>query len=262
MNILKEVYQNRKIIMSLSKNDFKNRYSGSIFGIVWGFIPPIMTILIYWFIFNIGFRVIPIDGVPYLLWLVAGLVPWFFFAEAITSATNSFIEYSYLVKKVVFKVSMIPLVKVISIFFVHIFFLCVIMYIFLMHGYTPRIINLQIFYYSFCLFVLVVSISFITASINVFFRDTTQIIMVFLQIGIWMSPIMWNINMFPVKYVKILKLNPLYYIIQGYRDSLIYGVSLTKHVGQGVYFWVITLSLFIIGAYLFKKLKPHFADLL
>lgn len=262
MKIFKEIYQNREIIMNLSKNDFKNRYSGSMFGIVWGFVPPIMTILIYWFIFNIGFRVVPIEGVPYLLWLIAGLVPWFFFAEAITSATNSFIEYSYLVKKVVFKISMIPLVKIISAFFVHIFFLCVMFYIFLIHGYTPKCINLQIIYYSFCLFCLVLSIAFTTASLNIFFRDTTQIIMVFLQVGIWLSPIMWNVNMFPQKYMKILMLNPFYYIVQGYRDSLIYEIPFTDHIGQGIYFWTVTLIIFAIGIYIFKKLKPHFADLL
>lgn len=262
MRLIRELFNSRTMLINLSKNDFKNKYSGSALGIVWGFVPPIMTILIYWFIFNIGFRIVPVEGVPYLLWLVSGLVPWFFFSESIVSATNSFTEYSYLVKKVVFKVSIIPLVKIISALFIHLFFIWILMYIFLLHGYIPSLFNLQLLYYTGCLIFLIIGISLVTATINVFFKDVSQIVVVILQFGVWLAPIMWNPTIFSDKWIKILKLNPLYYIIQGYRDSLIYNISIYERLDEGIYFWCIAIGIFILGVFLFKKLKPHFADLL
>ena len=127
MNLLKDLISNRKLIWNLSKNDFKSRFSGSYFGIIWAFIQPVVTVLVYWFVFEKGLHAGRINlrsgiDVPFVLWLVAGLVPWFFFSEALCGGTNALIEYSYLVKKVVFKVSILPLIKVISALFVHLFF--------------------------------------------------------------------------------------------------------------------------------------------
>lgn len=262
MSLIKELYRSKSLVLNLAKNDFKTKYSGSALGIFWSIAPSIMTVAVYWFIFNIGFRVMPIEGVPYLLWLVSGLVPWFFFADALTSSTHSFIEYSYLIKKVVFKVSNIPLIKIISALFTHIFFMWILLYIFILHGYIPSVYNLQIIYYTLCLIVLITSISLITSTLNVFFRDIGQLISVCLQFGIWLAPIMWDLNMFPEKYRVLFKLNPLQYIIQGYRESLIYNIPIYSHFKQGIYFWTFCIIMLGIGMYLYKKLKPHFADLL
>ena len=123
MNIIRELLANRRLIWKLSKNDFKTKYAGSYFGIIWAFVQPIVTILIYIFVFQFGFRAQPIaTDIPYALWLVAGIVPWFFFSEALVNATNCLLEYSYLVKKVVFKISILPIVKVSSSMFEHVFF--------------------------------------------------------------------------------------------------------------------------------------------
>lgn len=83
----------------LSVNDFKTKYAGSYLGVIWAFVQPVVTVLIYWFVFEVGFRSGSVHSVPFILWLVAGIVPWFFFAEAWGSATNCLMEYSYLVKK-------------------------------------------------------------------------------------------------------------------------------------------------------------------
>ena len=108
----KEILHNRKLLWSLAKNDFKTKYAGSYLGIIWAFVQPIVTVVVYWFVFEKGLKAGGIntrDGiaVPYVLWLVAGLVPWFFFQDALNGGTNAMIEYSYLVKKVVFKISIL-----------------------------------------------------------------------------------------------------------------------------------------------------------
>ncbi len=110
-----------RLVLSLAKNDFKTKYAGSYLGIVWAFIQPIVTVFVYWFVFGLALRGGADRGVPFVLWLVAGLVPWFFFQDALIGGTNSLLEYNYLVKKVVFNIRILPIVKVISALFVHAF---------------------------------------------------------------------------------------------------------------------------------------------
>ena len=115
MKILKDWVDNRKLIVELAKNDFSMKFAGSFFGVVWAFVQPIVTVLLYVFVFQIAFHAGPTDdGYPYALWLIAGICPWLFFSEAIPSASNCFIEYNCLVKKMVFPISILPLIKIIS----------------------------------------------------------------------------------------------------------------------------------------------------
>lgn len=262
MKILLELYGNRQLIWNLSKNDFKTKYAGSYLGITWAFIQPIVTVLVYWFVFQVGFRSAPIDNFPFVLWLVAGIVPWFFFSEALMNATYSMIEYSYLVKKVVFKISILPIVKIISAFFVHLFFALFTVGLFCLYGYMPTWHTFQIIYYTICVFTLVLAFSYATSAIIIFFRDLGQLIGILLQVGIWMTPIMWSYTMIPDQYQWVLKLNPMYYIVEGYRDSLINGVWFWERYNQTIYFWLMTIILFGVGALIFKRLKLHFADVL
>lgn len=260
--LVQELNNNKILIWNLSKNDFKTKYAGSYLGIFWAFVQPIITVLTYWFVFQVGFRSAPMNNFPFLLWLVVGLVPWFFFAEAITNATNAMIEYSYLVKKVVFKISILPIVKIISAFFVHMFFIIFTIILFVIYGYFPTIHIFQVLYYTVCTFVLALGISYATAAIIVFFKDLGQIVAIALQIGVWLTPIMWSYSMIPSRYQWIFKLNPMYYIVEGYRDSFINHVWMIDRYNQTIYFWVVSIGLFIIGSVMFRKLKVHFADVL
>ena len=262
-----DIYKNRRLVGKLAKNDFKTRYAGSYLGIVWAFIQPVITILVYWFVFSVGFRSGTGDlGVPFVLYLVAGIVPWFFFQDALIGGTNSLLEYNYLVKKVVFNISVLPVVKIISAMFVHAFFVLFTIILYVAYGKFPDIYYLQIIYYSGCVFLLVLGLSYATSAIVIFFRDLTQIINIVLQVGVWLTPIMWIVENSPLQghpiIMKILKLNPMYYIVSGYRDSILGRTWLITHWKWGAYFWLVTIVLFIFASIIFKRLKPHFADVL
>ena len=264
---IKDVLGKRKLIMSLAVADFRKRFVGSYFGVAWMFVQPIVTILIYFLVFQVAFPADPPVDEPYIIWFAPGIIPWFFFIEALNHATNCLTEYSYLVKKVVFKVSVLPMVKIISCMFVHAIFVGIMVVVYLVYGKMPTVYWLQAFYYSFCLFVLLIGLSFITASVTVLFRDMAQIVSIGLQLGIWATPIMWDPHMpnFMGKldaYIWILKINPMYYIVKGYRDSFVSNVGFWENPGDALYFWVFTAVVFVIGLKLFKKLKPHFADVL
>lgn len=261
-SFIKGLFEDRKLIWRLSKNDFKTKYAGSFFGIVWAFVQPVVTVLVYWFVFQIGLKATNVEGCPFVLWFVSGLVPWFFFSDALTNGTNSLFEYSYLVKKVVFKISIIPIVKIISALFVHLFFICFMLLLFAGYGYYPNAYTVQIIYYTFALFVFSLGLVYATCAIVLFFKDLGQIITILLQIGMWMTPIMWSYTIIQEKYRIFFKLNPIFYIVEGYRDSLIDGFWFWQRANYSIYFWIITLGIFGFGTIIFRKLKVHFADVL
>ena len=262
-----ELWSNRLLIRRLAVNDFKKRYAGSYFGIVWALMQPVVTVLMYYFIFDVifGARSQAVrEGieVPYVLFLTAGLVPWFYFQEALSNGTTSLLEYSYLVKKVVFKISILPLIKIIAATFIHIFFIVLLLLLGSVYGYGPSVYTFQIVYYMACEFVLVLSISYLTCSVAVFFRDIMQIIAIILQVGQWATPILWNIDIVPEKYQWIIKLNPMVYIVNGYRMAICEGGWFFEHFYSTTYFWIVTIGIFCIGSLVFKRSKTHFADVL
>ena len=266
ISLLKEIVTRRKLIWDLAKADFKKRFVGSYFGMVWMFVQPLVTVLIYFFIFQLGFKSVPpVPGVPYVLWLVPGIVPWFFYSEALNCITGCLQEYSYLVKKVVFQVEILPVIKLISCLLVHGFFLLIMLIMALCFGKLPMATWIQILYYSFAASMLALAFGYLTSAIHVFFKDMAQIVSICLQFGMWLSPIMYQETMFSADYpwiVTVLKLNPFYYIVAGYRDSIMTGNWFWERPTLTVYFWVVTLVIGFAGLKVFKRLRPHFSDVL
>ncbi len=265
-----ELYENRRLIWKLAKNDFKKRYAGSYLGIIWAMVQPVVTVLMYWFVFEnfMGAKAQLLSNgvhIPYVLFLAAGLCPWFYFSEALTNGTTALLEYNYLVKKVVFKISILPIIKIIAATFIHLFFILVLLIVAALYGYFPTIYTIQLVYYSFCMFVLVLGMSYTTCAIVVFFRDLTQIIAIALQVGMWATPILWNMSVLsdkPPIWNSIIKLNPLVYIVNGYRSSVCEKEWFFMDFYSTMYFWIFTVVVFGIGALIFKRLKVHFADVL
>ena len=259
-----DVYHSKKLLVDLSKNDFKTKYAGSYLGIVWAFIQPVVTVLVYWFVFEKGLKNGGVSEVPFVLWLIAGLVPWFFFSDAWNGGTGALIEYQYLVKKIVFQVNILPIVKVLSALYVHLFFVVFTLFLYICYGYMPDLYTVQLVYYTVAVFIMVLGLCYITSAIVGFFKDLTQIIGIILQVGVWMTPIMWNVDGMDIpQWLKyIFEMNPMYYIVTGYRDSLINKVWFWERTGLTIYFWIFTLFILGLGMVIFKKLKVHFADVL
>ena len=266
LSLGKEIIEKRKLIWDLGKADFRKRFVGSYFGIVWMFIQPIVTIAIYAFIFGEGgFKTPPpVTGASYVAWLVPGIVPWFFYSECMNAITGCLQEYSYLVKKVVFKVEILPLIKLVSCLLVHGLFVLNMIGMYLVTGEQVRITWIQAIYYTFAASMLALGIGFFTSAVNVFFKDMTQIVGICLQFGIWMTPIMYAESMFSDRpwIVSLLKFNPFYYIAAGYRDSMLTGNWFWERPLMTIYYWAVTITVFLVGLKMFKRLRPHFSDVL
>lgn len=256
------LYQRRFLIMEMAKRDISTRYVGSFLGFFWAFINPMLMISILWFVFSVGLRVRPSGDVPFVVFLTAGMAIWFAFSEVINLSTGVIISNSHLVKKIVFQLSILPIVKLVDTFITHSIFLLMLMLLILLHGMPFSVYWFQFLYYFVAMCVLVLGLSWAVSSINVFVKDTAQIVGVILRFGFWGTPILWDISIMPEKIQPIIKLNPMYYIVQGYRDSFLYFVPFWKHPGLTLYFWAVAIFFFVTGALIFRRLRPHFADVL
>jgi len=273
IDFLKTTIQSRKMIAAMVSNDFKVKYASSALGIVWAFVQPTVQILVLIFVFTVAFPSSPTPaGVPHTLYLVCGIIAWNFFSEALANGSNSLIEYSYLVKKVVFRTSILPVVKTLSSLVVHCVFIVLAYIVAMCFGYFPTIYSLQILYYLPCLLLIIIGINWLTSALTAFFRDISQLITVFLQLFVWLTPIMWqttrindwiiNIGSMHINLISVFKINPMFYIVDGYRDSITGSTWFWEKPVWTLYYLVAAFGLFVFGATIFHRLRPHFSDVL
>ncbi len=260
--MLKKIWKDKSIVKEISRQDFKGRFAGTNLGFFWAFIQPIIIVSIYWLIFEVGLKAGPGGDAPFLLWLLAGICPWFYLNDMMNTTANSLIEYSYVIKKVKFNIWYIPLVKIISSTKIHLFLAGVTIVVFMLQHYTLSIFIFQIVYYTFCTFMLGIGLSYFNAAITVFFRDMAQIVNIIMQYSMWTVPIMISKDNFPKVLQPLLRYNPIYYIVQGYRDSFIYKIWFWQRPWITIYYWVVVMILFLLGMSCYKKLKTSFADVL
>lgn len=264
-DFLRELCAKRHVVLQLARQDFRNRYTGSVLGFLWTILQPLIMVAVLWFVFTVPIKIPARRDVPFALWLITGMAAWNFFAEALMLTTSVFHEYSFLVKKVNFRIALLPAVKILSALAVHGIFLAIALAVLLLSGIPPAFFWLQTLYYTFALCALLLAVGWTTSSLNVFMRDIAHIVAVALQFGFWLTPIVWDdaqIGPEFAKYTAVLKLNPMRYIVNGYRRSLLSGKPFWEEPWEGLWFWCVVAMFMALGFFIFRRLKPHFADVL
>jgi lipopolysaccharide transport system permease protein len=261
-NFIRLILQQRHLIWSMVKRELATQYTGSVLGFIWTFINPVVMIFIYWVVFSVGFRLQPSKGVPFVVWLTAGMAVWLVFSEIVNGSATAIVLNGHLIKKTVFPSQVLPIVKIVSATVTHTVFLLVLVGLIISQKMPLSIYYLQFLYYLFAMSVLALGLGWIVSALNVFIRDVGQVVSVVMQLGFWATPIFWDIKMMPPGVQTLIKLNPMFYIVRGYRESFIYFLPFWRYPYETLYFWTVTLLVFVIGALIFKKLKPHFADVL
>lgn len=251
-----------RVVLELARKDLRAKFLGSHLGILWAFAQPAATILILWFVIRQAFRLSPVENFPFVLWLMAGLIPWYFVSDCINNATHSVVGNAHLVKKVVFRVEMLPVVKIVSCLAIHLVFLGILVVLLASSGYAPDAYSLQVFYYLLASLAFSLGLSWITSSLIVFLRDIGPVIGLALQILFWVTPIFWSPGGLSPRLRFLLQLNPVSYIVDGYRQSFVYKTWFWHHAGLSLYFWAVTGAILVAGIAIFRRLRPHFADVL
>ena len=259
---LRKFYRYRGMIWAMSKHDLASRYIGTIGGPLWAILHPVATVLIYWVVFSLGFKAMGPFGIPFVLYFVSGFVPWLLFTNSIVASVSAVTGNAHLVKKTVFPTEVLPIVNLVSETFTHVTMLLILFGIVWYYGYklTPFLFQLAYYYFALCFSVL--GLSWLLSSLQVFHRDVSQGVTVILNFWFWLTPIVWTSDMVPEKYRWMLQLNPLAYVVEGYRKSLLHQQPAWADVTGGVYYWCVAVTMFVAGAHVFRRLKPEFADVL
>ncbi len=148
VQFVNNLIKDRRLLVTLAVDDFKQEYLGSYLGLIWAFLKPAIFIIVIWFVFEVGFKSAPsTNDVPFVLWLTTGFSAWFFFSEALNSGVTTILSKSYLVKKVDFRVSILPVINNLSALIIHMIFLVILLVIFLLNGYLPTIYWIQLPFY-------------------------------------------------------------------------------------------------------------------
>jgi len=258
---VRELYCNRRIILELTKRDFKIRYSENYLGFAWAVLEPLAMLLILWFVFTY-LRHRAGHSYPFVAFLLSGLMAFNYFSSAVNSATKSIKSFSFILKRGSLNIALLPIVSIFSSLFINLISMVVAIPIFLVSGIMPSWYWLQLIYFIFCTSLLITGISWLTASIVLFVVDVQYIISIAMRVLFFLTPIFWEITMFPPKIGALLKMNPLYYLVDGYRCCLLYHLPFWNDPVSAISFWIFTIFFLILGMFVFTRLRPHFADVL
>ena len=262
VKFFRTILSRKALIWEMAKRDVVQKYAGSGLGLVWSLIHPLAMILIFWFVFGLGLKARPVADVPFVVWLMAGMAIWLSFSEIVSESTTIITNNTHLIKKILFPSQILPVVKIVSALVTHAIFLVLLLLLMLANGVSLTWGAVQFVYYYLAMIVLALGIGWLTAALNVFTRDVAQAVQVILQIGFWATPIIWDLSIMPEFLKPYIKLNPFYYLVQGYRDSFISFRPFWENWQAGVYYWTLALAAVVVGGVVFQRLKPHFDDLL
>ncbi|MCI2000579.1 MAG: ABC transporter permease [Clostridia bacterium] len=261
--VLKENYDNRYRLIRLANYELKAQNNGTMFGFLWNFFNPILQILVYWFVFAIGLKsAAPQGKYPYIIWMIVGIMPWFYMSTALTTTGNSIYAYSGVLKRMYIPLSIVPIKSVLSALIAHFWSMLVVIGIIFASGYSISLYYFQTLYFTFASFILLCAYALFASAVVVVFRDFQKIMLSVIRLLFYITPIVWVQDNLPAELKFILKLNPFAYLIDGYRDSILYERNLMFHWKQGVFFWAFTIIFFIIGCNIHMKFRKQFIDLI
>lgn len=263
MEFIKSVLNNKKLIWQLGKNDFKNRFANTSLGSMWGFLQPFVFMITYVIVFQYILKTGSAGNDPYVVWFLPGMAMWQCINDTIMNASGSIRTYSYLVKKVVFPVDVIPVISIIASSFVGVFLFVVAIVIGCIFNYIPNF--LQVIYVIFAAYAFLIAFTRFTSAVTTLVPDFSNLLGIVMQLFFWFTPVVWNLSMLEnhPTILKVMKCMPFNYLVTGFRDSFISSNIVIE--SKGIYtiiFWVVTIVMFVWGDYIFRKNKKDFADVL
>ena len=262
MNFVLSAFKHREMIGVLALRDFQSRYAGTVAGSIWTLVHPLAVVAVFYFVFSVGFKARAPDNVPFILWFSVGLMAWFYFNDALIAITNSVVRNAHLVKKTVFPVEVLAVVQIVSALLPHLAFMAIIAIVLVINDVPFEGFRLLVLYFMFCTTVLLLGVGWLLSALEVFYRDISQALTMVMNLWFWLTPIVWDPALMPKEYHWVFAWNPMHYVVDGYRGMLIYSQPRWPDTSETIYFWCIALVFLVLGATVFRRLKPEFADVI
>ncbi|MBU4464016.1 MAG: ABC transporter permease [Proteobacteria bacterium] len=256
---LKEIWNYRELLYFLTKRDIKVRYKQTVLGGLWAIIQPVFTMVVFTLFFG-RLAKMPSDGIPYPIFVYAGLLPWIYFANAVSASGNSLVGSANLITKVYFPRLIIPasasLAGLLDFFIAMLVMGAMMIY----YNFIP---NIGILLFPFLVgltFLCAVGVGLWLSALNVQYRDIRYVIPFLIQLWMFVSPVIYPVSMVKEKYQWLLALNPMGGVIEAYRASLLGHVPINWFLlGLST---VIIIILFLSGLYYFRRMERTFADVI
>ena len=251
------------MIIQLVKRDFQQRYVGSAAGWLWGLVHPVVMLASWYFIFQVCLHTkLPPTEVTqkYSLFLFCGFLPWLLFQETVMRSASSLIENANLITKTVFPAEIVPVSIFLSSLISHLMVLALVIAIVGLYIGHFSLWMLSLPLYMFLIGLFATGVGWIVSSLQVYLRDTAQVLAVLLTFWFWMTPIMITEDKVPERVRFVLRLNPLAFVVRAYRERL-----LSYRVPSAHDLLILTayaVTAFVAGGLFFRHLKRGFADVL
>jgi ABC-type polysaccharide/polyol phosphate export permease len=246
----------------LARSLVARRYAGSLLGSLWALVFPALQVAVYWAVLVFGLKVKTDTSVSLAAVLIAGITPWFAFSDAVANMTLSISSNPSLVKRVVLPVEILPVANLIAALIAHsVIFVLAVAALWTL-GYPPTLHLLLAPYYTACLGLFALAVGTVLALANVVFRDVSQLVGSFLGLGLWATPILWSVSALAPHLQWIERLNPMAYVVAGYRSALIGPRVAAPDLSTGLCFWGVTGVAAVVAYLLFQRFKRELADML
>jgi lipopolysaccharide transport system permease protein len=257
------IFDYRVLIWNFIKRDISSKYVGSLLGIYWSVINPIITLLVYILVFGV-FLNVRLPGSTsiwdFALWFAAGFLPWLAFQDSVIRASRSIIDNKNYIKKVPFPSEIFPIYTTLSEFVNLLIGLVIYLFMFMSLKGIPSVYIILLPVAIFLQLVFTLSLAFFLSSGAVYFRDIPTMLGPLFMIWFWATPIAYTINLIPERLQWIMKLNPAYYMIEIYRDILFYGKL--PEIEIFLPFLIFSVVMFVLSVMFFRKTKGGFGELL
>lgn len=262
--ILSEHWEYKRQILKLAKSDIIKTYKGAALGWLWSIAKPAVNIAVFYFAFSIGLKSNrPVEGYPYFLWLIAGMMPWFYMRDTIIAGADSIRRYKYLVTKIKYPVSTIPTYVNISQFVINVGLNLIMFAIFIFYGRMPDIYWLQIPLYMLMMLLFFNAWSLFAGMLSAMSKDFLNLVKAVVTALFWISGIMYDVNGITIGWIKsIMLLNPITIVVNGFRNSLIYKEWFWENTGEFINFIIMYAVMLILAVWSYKKLRKEIPDVL
>ncbi|MEH6938054.1 ABC transporter permease [Bacillus sp. JJ664] len=268
MNSLKTVFSeqfnNVYMIGRLSAYELKKLYANSFLGGIWIFLNPIIQIAVYGLTFGLGIRGgASVHGIPYFTWMVCGLIPWFFISGSIMQGSNAIYARINTVARMNFPLSITPTYVIVAQLYTHAVLMILCLAIVSFSVGISNIHLLELLYFILSSFCFLVALSFITSTLSTMMRDIHLLIQQTTRLLLYLTPVLWEPSAnAPEFLLNLMKLNPFYYVVEGYRSALIYDDTSIFLSPLTLYFWGLVLVMLVLGTTLHVKFRRNFVDYL
>ncbi len=261
-NYWADLYRYRELFYILSWRDFKVRYKQTTIGVLWAVLRPLLTMIIFTIVFGKLAKMQTEGDVPYAIMVFAAMLPWQFFSNALTEASNSLIGNANLLSKVYFPRLIVPASSVITSFidFLISFFLLLLLMVYYQYMPSWKILILPV--YIFLSFLVAFGLGLYLTALNVKYRDFRYIIPFIVQFGLYISPVGFSSNVIPEKWKMLYYLNPMVSIIDGFRWCIIKNSTTNPLNSYAICSFLLSVIVLIVAIRQFRKMEKTFADII